>query len=192
MDGDRAFDLPPPALAGRWQIDNAGLALAAIARIEGVDLTADVARQAVLNVRWPGRLQRLTRGPLAEMLPGRALWLDGGHNPGAAEALRQTLADWPTPPRLIIGMGGTKDAAGYLEALRPVADRIEAIAVPGAATPLPAEDLATCARMLGLPATAHPSIEAAVAAVANEHDDRPVLIAGSLYLAGWTLRENGA
>lgn len=191
QDGPRAFDLPAPALAGSWQFGNAGLALAALGRLEGFELTAAVAEAAMRNVRWPARLQRLIRGPLATALGGRALWLDGGHNPAAAAALATTLAAWPEPPRLILGMVGTKDVSGYMNALKPVVERIETVPVPEAATPLAPEDLADAARLLGLEARAHASVEAAVAAVAAARGREPVLIAGSLYLAGYVLRTNG-
>lgn len=190
-DGDAVFALPRPSLAGRWQIVNAGVALAALNRLDGFRLTADIARAAVLNVEWPGRLQRLTRGPLATALAPRALWLDGGHNPAAAAALADTLAGWPEPPRCIVGIAATKDAEGFLAALGPVLERIEAVAIPGAANALSAEDLAAAARSVGMTATAHPSLTAATAAVAAEGGDAPVLIAGSLYLAGHVLRDNG-
>jgi dihydrofolate synthase/folylpolyglutamate synthase len=38
---------------------------------------------------WPARLQRL-EGSLSALLPvGFSLWLDGGHNAGAGQALAQ-------------------------------------------------------------------------------------------------------
>ena len=44
--------------------------------------------RGLAQVEWPARLQRLTRGPLAERLPpGWELWLDGGHNESAGAAL---------------------------------------------------------------------------------------------------------
>jgi dihydrofolate synthase/folylpolyglutamate synthase len=58
---------------------------------------------------------------------------------------------------------------------------------------LPPEKLADMAREIGLPATARPSIADALDAVRKLDLDPPprILIAGSLYLAGEVLRENG-
>jgi len=190
-DGALDYTLPRPTLVGDWQITNAGTALAALNRLPDVDLTREVAATAMRQARWPGRLQRLTEGPIARALAPRALWLDGGHNPGAGAALAETLKSWPKTPRLIVGMLATKDAAGYLEPLRSVTDRIETVVVPGAGKPLSPEALADVARSVGFAATPHPSLAAAVKAVAAEVGDAPTLIAGSLHLAGYVLQENG-
>src|SRR2546430_1356993 len=65
--------------------------------------------QGLRRVDWPARLQRLTRGPLIALAPERAeVWLDGGHNPHAAHAIAQALADFEEksekPLYLICGM----------------------------------------------------------------------------------------
>ncbi len=160
-------------------------------RLPGFTLTPDIAAAAVTGADWPGRLQRLTRGPFAEALGPRALWLDGGHNPAAGSALAETLKDWPARPHVIVGMLGTKDAAGYLTALGAAAASLHTIAVPGAPSTLEAEALAATARSCGLDATAHASLDAAVAAVGAHADAAPILIAGSLYLAGAVLADHG-
>lgn len=190
VDGDKHFDLPRPALAGSWQIGNAGTALAALNRLPGFDLTAEVAAAAMRSVTWPGRLQRLERGPLVDALVQRALWLDGGHNAAAATVLAETLAEWAEPPRLIIGMLATKDNAAFFRNLRPIADRVATIPAPGPKA-LSAGDLAAFADAAGLQATPYGSLDAAVQALAAEGGTAPVLIAGSLYLAGQVLTENG-
>ena len=68
------WDLPMPGLPGAHQIDNAGIAIAAARQI---GLSEEAVRRGVTHVRWPARLQRLTKGPLAEMAEGAGaeLWL---------------------------------------------------------------------------------------------------------------------
>ncbi|MEQ9123500.1 MAG: bifunctional folylpolyglutamate synthase/dihydrofolate synthase, partial [Alphaproteobacteria bacterium] len=154
-------------------------------------LTPEIAAAAVAGARWPARLQRLTSGPLVETLAPRAVWLDGGHNPGAAEALAETLADWPARPRLLVGMLKTKDAAAYLKRLAPVVGPVETVAVPGADSTMTAEALAESARAAGMAARPHGALDAAAAAIDAAGDDAPVLIAGSLYLAGHVLATHG-
>ena len=116
---DQVLDLPPPSLFGAHQFENAGLAVAAALalgdpRIDEASIAAGVA-----SAVWPGRLQRLTRGPLAEMAASRGadLWLDGGHNPHAGRALADACARLAARDRrsvrLIVGMLGRKDAAGF-------------------------------------------------------------------------------
>lgn len=192
QDGGARYALPRPALAGDWQIGNAGLALAVLNRLPDFTLTEGIAAAAVASVQWPARLQPIRQGPLADMLRPRALWLDGGHNPGAAAALAETLAAWSTPPRLILGMQANKDAAAYLRHLAPLVRRVETVAIPGAASSFDAEALAAEARAAGLEAAAQPSLDAAVAAVAADQSDAPVLIAGSLFLAGEVLKGHGS
>ena len=74
----------------------------------------------LLSAHWPGRLQRLSKGPLLEGFDGE-LWLDGGHNPGAGTALAETLVAWKNDdcdvrlPHLIVGMLNNKDVENFLE-----------------------------------------------------------------------------
>src|SRR6056297_3900106 len=108
-------DLPLPNLPGAHQIENAGVALAAL-RAQGF---GDVACEgAVTRAEWPARMQRLRTGPLVAAAGGAELWLDGGHNPAAGQALaRHLAAGAPRPTHLVCGMLNTKDVAGYLAPL---------------------------------------------------------------------------
>ncbi len=191
-DGARQFRLPAPALAGPWQIGNASLALAALNRLPGFKLTAAHAASALTEAEWPGRLQRLTDGPLAARAKGRPLWIDGGHNPAAARALAGAIKAWPLRPTAIVGMLRRKDATGFLAALRPAVSEVACIAIP-AVDAYPAAALAAAAAAAGLAATPYDSLEAAVdAAAAHAPADAPILICGSLALAGHALQSTRA
>ncbi|HYD71820.1 MAG TPA: Mur ligase family protein, partial [Candidatus Binatia bacterium] len=80
--GTRALDLPLPALQGRHQIENAGLASAALLLSGVVSLDESAFASGVENAAWPGRLQPLTRGALSAPVRagGGEVWVDGGHN----------------------------------------------------------------------------------------------------------------
>jgi len=191
---DRLLDLPLPSLVGRHQIGNAGVAVAAAleATVLGIDERAIA--KGLVDVRWPARMQRLSAGPLPTLLgPDAELWLDGGHNPGAAVALAETLADLeeraPRPLWLIVGMMGQKDAAGFLGAFRGLAERIITVPVPGAhEAPADPAILAEKARDLGFQAEPAASVEAALGRVrALKKGPARVLVCGSLYLAGHVL-----
>ena len=110
--------------------------------------------------------------------------LDGGHNESAAQALAEALAGQPKP-HLILGMLANKDAAGFLRLLAPVVRSVSAVPVADHEHHAP-EALAGLARDLGLDARACADVPPALAAL-----DGPVLIAGSLYLAGTVLALNG-
>ncbi|MFP4274758.1 MAG: bifunctional folylpolyglutamate synthase/dihydrofolate synthase, partial [Paracoccaceae bacterium] len=183
------LDLPLPCLPGAHQIENAGAALAALRHM---GFGEDAFEAAVTRAEWPARMQRLRRGPLAEAAPGVELWLDGGHNASAGQALARHIASLPArPTHLICGMLNTKDIAGYLGPLARVADSLTAVSIPGEAATLPAETTARAARDAGLPATTAESVGAALEAIARVAPAARVLICGSLYLAGSVLRENG-
>ena len=187
------LDLPPPALLGRHQIDNAGAAIACLEGLDTVRLDPAVLGRGLGRIEWPARLQRLTRGPLVSMLSaGSELWLDGGHNRAGGEVLGAHAATWRDRPlHLVFGMLNTHDASGFLAPLAVHARSVTAVAIPGEANSLSAEDSAAAARGTGLEATAYPDIAAAVGAAAARPGPSRILICGSLYLAGCVLRENG-
>ncbi|TVS01919.1 MAG: bifunctional folylpolyglutamate synthase/dihydrofolate synthase [Rhodobacteraceae bacterium] len=181
------LDLPLPNLAGPHQIGNAGIALAAL-RALGRDAGAEA---AVTRAFWPARMQRLRAGPLVDQLPGGQIWLDGGHNPAAGEAIADTLGQmgikgvW-----LICGMLNTKDNAGFMRPLAPFAQHLHAISIPGETATLPAQDTAQIARSVGIDASEAASVSEALSRIVMQDDKAQVLICGSLYLAGAILREN--
>jgi len=121
-------------------------------------------------------LQRLQAGPLTG---SREVWLDGGHNPSAGAALAQHFQDRRF--HLIIGMLANKDPAALTTPLAANAASISAVPVSTHEWH-PAE-------AFGPNAVAFPDVPSALAAVPQ--DGLPVLIAGSLYLAGEVLRLNG-
>ena len=191
---DRLLDLPLPALLGRHQIANAGLAIAS-ALAPGRSTIGEKAIAAGLTtVHWPARMQRLTSGPLVDLVgPDAELWLDGGHNPAAGIAVAETLADLDErssrPVWLVVGMMGQKDAAGFLAAFRNLVVEILTVPIPGAhEAPLAPERLAEIARDLGFRAEASSSVEAALRRVRSlRKGPGRVMICGSLYLAGHVL-----
>ena len=182
-------DLDLPALPGAHQIQNAGMALAALRQL-GFGETA--CEGAMRDAHWPARMQRLREGKWARMLPEAELWLDGGHNPAAGEALARHLASLPQrPTRLVCGMLNTKDVQGYLRPLARVADGLTAVSIPGETNTLTAAQTADAARAVGLRTEIAGSLGDALSAIAADTPGARVLICGSLYLAGHVLRENG-
>ncbi len=137
-------------------------------------------------------MQRLARGPLVDLLPeGWELWLDGGHNAAAGEALARDLAGWRERPlHLLYGMLNTKAARGFLAPLAPLAETLHAVAIPGAAASLGAEEAARAATEAGFQARAGAGVAAAVRAIVEPGGPGRILICGSLYLAGHVLAEN--
>jgi dihydrofolate synthase/folylpolyglutamate synthase len=193
--GGTAMSLPRPVLPGAHQVDNAGLAIACLERLAGFSVGESALAEGLVNADWPGRLQRLTRGPLVDALgQGCELWLDGGHNAAAGEALAaHAAAHWRDGPlHLVCGMLNSKQVGQFLEPLAGVAAGVAAIAVPGEDASLSAAEFAKAARAAGLTAQPADSLAAAIAAIAAGGGPvRRILICGSLYLAGRVLSENG-
>jgi dihydrofolate synthase/folylpolyglutamate synthase len=188
------LDLPRPALFGPHQVINAGTAIACLEKLSALPVTEAHIRQALLAVEWPARMQRLTRGPLADKLPkGWELWLDGGHNAGCGEALAEIALGWRDRPlHLIYGMLNTKAPEDFLKPLAPHVAALRAVTIPGADASLPAEAAAKHARSAGIRAETAGNVAAALdGIIAAEKSPARVLICGSLYLAGAVLAENG-
>ncbi|MDX1782471.1 MAG: bifunctional folylpolyglutamate synthase/dihydrofolate synthase, partial [Thalassovita sp.] len=189
QDETGLLDLPLPNLPGAHQIQNAGAALAALRHLNMGEAACEA---AVSNAFWPARMQRLKEGPLSQAAPQAELWLDGGHNAAAGQALAAHLATLPDrPTHLVCGMLNTKDIAGYLTPMTPHVASLTAVSIPGEANTLPAEVTANAATEAGMRAATAASVIDAVQAIAQEIPQARILICGSLYLAGAVLRENG-
>lgn len=189
-------DLAPPRLTGAHQFQNAGIAVAAV-KAAGLPMTDETISKGLVSARWPARLQRLRSGPLIDILAraGEAeVWLDGGHNPHAARALAQAMADFeeksPKPLVLIAGMQENKDADSFFAAFAGIASSVFTTQADhtGARS---AAALAEAAERAGLPAHPCASIEEA-ARLARGDGRAPlrVLVCGSLYLAGEVLKKH--
>jgi dihydrofolate synthase/folylpolyglutamate synthase len=189
---DRLLDLPPPSLFGGHQFANAGLAVAAALTFDRT-LSEDAVGRGVAEAAWPARFQRLTKGPLAELAKARGadLWLDGGHNPHAGQALAEAasrLVDRdPRPLALVVGMFARKDARGFFLPFAEMRPRIVATTFesPNAAA---AEELVQAAQAAGLEAQTRPDVVAAVEAALSVDGPAPhVLVCGGLHFAGEVL-----
>ncbi len=195
---DRLLDLPAPKLYGRHQFDNAGLAVAALRAIPALKLPEAAFESGVVNAEWPARMQRLSHGALASLVPpGGELWLDGGHNPEGGRVIAAAIADLEErvsrPLVLVVGMLSSKDCEGFLRNFGGLARRVIAVPIANQKNTLSSDAIADTARAVGISAASRDSIEAALAAVAQLDLAPPprILITGSLYLAGEVLRDNG-
>jgi dihydrofolate synthase/folylpolyglutamate synthase len=186
-DEQGMLDLPLPRLPGRHQAMNAALAVAMLRHQDALLVPESALKAAMGWADWPARLQQLAPGPLVGT---RAVWLDGGHNPAAARQVaswaKHQFADGK-PLHLIFASLATKDPPGMLQPFAGIAEHVLTVPIGDHASFAPG-DLADIAAELGFPADPHDSVEEALAAVPQ---GAPVLIFGSLYLAGQVLAANG-
>jgi len=180
---DALLDLPAPSLFGPHQFDNAGLAVAAAMALAAPRLDP----QGVARAVWPARFQRVSAGPLPALAPRSPIWLDGGHNPHAGEALAQGLerisARDPRPVTLIVGMLTRKDAAGFLRPFARLAPQVIATTFESPNAYGSAE-IAAAARIAGLEVREAPDVSAAVTLASDVQRPPHILICGGLHFAG--------
>ncbi|MCB1532690.1 MAG: bifunctional folylpolyglutamate synthase/dihydrofolate synthase [Alphaproteobacteria bacterium] len=185
---------PHPSLTGLHQIENAGLALAAMKILEAgghFRITDDSLAKGLQNAHWPARLQKLEHKPGAY-----ELWLDGGHNADAGQAIARQADIWAKadgkPLYLVLGMMAHKDVLGYLTPIIPHLSGLYVTNIPGEPKALAAQDLRDQIGTLAedTQISASQSWQDAVHAI-NERisGDKRILVAGSLYLAGSVLQE---
>lgn len=202
QDASGLVDLPLPALRGRHQVMNAGIAIAAlktaadhVPSLLNPKLTSGEAFAGGLTqVTWPARMMPLINGPLSRMIEADdELWLDGGHNPSAGAAISQTLADLDDtsskPIYLVCGMMAGKDARSFLQQFAGLVRGVKAVPVTGGigdgADPM---HIAETARELDMEAETASSVPAALSDLMAWTDaPRRILICGSLALAGSVL-----
>ena len=104
--------LPPPAMRGPVQMENAAGVLMALGCLSGrLPVDQQAVRAGLLSARLTGRF---------DVRPGRPTWLlDVAHNPQAAGVLNELLGEMFTPGRRVAlcGMLADKDAAGIADRL---------------------------------------------------------------------------
>jgi dihydrofolate synthase/folylpolyglutamate synthase len=172
-------DLRCPLL-GDHQLFNAATAVAALRllRARGLEVPEQALRRGLAAVRWPGRLQVVSRQPW--------IVLDGAHDEMSARALARSVVELFPHRRLImlLGISRDKDVRAVGAALCPLADLtvFTASKLPRATPPA---ELRRALRDL----CAKPMVAADVAtalAIAREqaHADDLILVTGSLYVVG--------
>lgn len=181
-----AFDACPPGLApmavrinlpGRHQVDNARLALCLLGLLkeQGLPVSGQAIIKGLAAARWPARLEWV----------GDDLLLDGAHNPQGAGALADYLRTFLPGKEavLLTAMMADKQPAPCARLLAP---HFRAIVCTQVDEPraLPAAQLAAIYEAQGVPSYAQPHMGQALRRARALAGDGPVVVAGSLYLAG--------
>lgn len=98
-------------LLGRHQAQNAAVAIGTLESLSSRGIPHAMVEEGLKRVVCPGRFELLQKSPL--------VILDGGHNPQAAGALRQTLEELCAGRRvhLLIGMSLDKSVEGVMQRL---------------------------------------------------------------------------
>ena len=172
----RRYALSTP-LPGGHQAANAATAVRA-AELLAPDfrIEPDAIVRGVGAVRWPGRLERFT-------VRGRAVWLDGCHNPEGAASLAAFLRQTALEADLVFGAMADKDVEAMAEALAGAVGEIRLVPVDCARAATPDE---LRQRMVERrpDARTSPSLAAALEELLSRPGGKSIIVAGSLYLVG--------
>jgi dihydrofolate synthase/folylpolyglutamate synthase len=165
-------------LLGAHQLDNLALAVAALEQLQtasGLPLAEAALRRGLARVRWPGRLEWWQER--------REVLLDGAHNEGGARVLAEFLQTLDCRGiHWVVGLKGDKRPADLLNPLLPLVTAIYCT-IPPVDAAVPAAQLVALGSAAGLPASAYPDTESALAdALAARGEGEIVLVAGSLFL----------
>lgn len=168
-----------PGMTGRYQSQNAAVALAAAEILEagGMNIPPAAFREGVTAACWPGRM---------EMVPGTPrLLLDGAHNPAGASALAEALHDYSYSRLLLVtGVCDDKDIEQIYAPLIPLADRIYTV-TPAVERALKDEDLSLFFHALGIASRPCGPVMAGVRTARSEASEGDlILVCGSLFVVG--------
>ncbi|MCM1305655.1 MAG: bifunctional folylpolyglutamate synthase/dihydrofolate synthase [Butyrivibrio sp.] len=169
------------ALAGKYQPENAALALEAInaLRGEGLSIPEEAVRRGLAEAAWHGRFTVIGKKP--------CFVIDGAHNEDAARRLAESIDFYFTNKRIIYIIGVLKDKE-YEKIVRLTASRAEQIITvtpPENPRALPAYELAKEISPVHPKVTAVDSLEEAVEMSALLAGKEDVIIAfGSLSWLG--------
>ncbi|MFC1549477.1 bifunctional folylpolyglutamate synthase/dihydrofolate synthase [Nitrospirota bacterium] len=172
------------ALRGEYQARNASLAMRAL-ELMVKEPDWDNIRKALAGARWPGRLELAANNPTT--------YVDGAHNPAAAEALSAELRaeGLEGGMALVLGVMSDKDAEGIIRPLLPLGREVFLTrAAYGRAAST--ETLAKTVRALGFSGGVTEIIKVSEAISVARSLGLPVLVAGSFYTAGEALEALGA
>lgn len=117
-EGRRSIRGLKTRLLGGYQAENAAGAIAALEELSGdLAVTDTDIREGLRSVRWPGRLDVVSRRPL--------VIFDGSHNPDGVSSTVAVLGSLGLRPlTMVVGCMDDKDARGIIRALAPVASKI--------------------------------------------------------------------
>jgi dihydrofolate synthase/folylpolyglutamate synthase len=168
-------------MLGRYQVDNACLALATIECLRDTGIIVDEAavRIGLDGARWEGRLELVARKP--------DIYLDGAHNPASAQKLAATIREMKPAYRrfvLILGILQDKDYRGIITALVPLADHV-VVTKPQYSRAMDVQALAAEIRKLHRSVETANTVSDAIATAGDKvSSDDLVLVTGSLYTVG--------
>jgi dihydrofolate synthase/folylpolyglutamate synthase len=164
----------PVSLPGLHQLWNAAVAIASI-EASGLKCSHEAIVKGLASVKWPARFQRV----------GERIIVDGAHNEHSAEALLSTWREVFGPQKAAIVFGALRDKeyGVMLRILEKIAGEFLFVPVRSERS----EDPGVLKAQTQLPSREFPDLPSAITAALDT--TLPVLISGSLFLAGEALEK---
>ncbi len=162
-------------LLGRHQQENAAAAVAAVEALS-LGISEESLADGLSNVRWPGRLEILSRDPI--------FIADGAHNADSAMRLRESLSDLFPNGRFvfIVGAGADKDIDGMARELSGIASAVIATRSRHPRSLQPSQ-IASAFQSFGCRPSEEASVSAAIdSALALAGRETVICLLGSLFL----------
>lgn len=186
----RDYTYPQPNLPGEHQLWNAGAAVAVLKSQNHFMISDEAMVKGIRSAEWPGRLERIERGDLAENLPaGWELWYDGSHNDSGGEVLGRYVDGWASegPVHAVVGMLKSKNPTLCLGPVLPYIETLSTFSFPNGpfdqtGPSYPAEELSAVLKKHRAEVMAYATLKEAVRAVVNDnHKPGRILVTGTLY-----------
>jgi dihydrofolate synthase/folylpolyglutamate synthase len=168
------------SLLGSHQTHNAAVAVQAAEQLnqKGYRISEAALKRGLLNTKWPGRLEILSRNPI--------VIIDGAHNAEGAFVLRKALDEYfpGKPVTLIMGVLSDKDYIAMMKTVLPGCKRLFAVTTDSPKA-LPAAELAKAAGRYCKNVQISDTIESAVdICMRTASSDEVICAFGSLYYIG--------
>ncbi|MEM6811250.1 MAG: folylpolyglutamate synthase/dihydrofolate synthase family protein [Pseudomonadota bacterium] len=188
------FVIPQPNLVGEHQLYNVGAACTAYKMIMGEDFKTDIfsenhSQKPLQRIKWPGRLQRLKDTQWNTLTdPSNEIWIDGGHNDSAGQALATQAAIWKNGGKsliLILAMVNRKNPKEFLDPLIPYIDEIIVTEIPDEKDSFAFEELYREIKDYPVKVNKSSSPQKALSSVKSS--ESRILMTGSLYFMGHIL-----
>ena len=173
-------------LSGDHQYENASTAYTAAKKILPL-ISLSKTNLALKQANWPGRIHQIRQGKIINYRNNITI-LDGAHNNDSAYVLNQylnkkSIGKW----NLIIGMLKNRNVENFVKIFKNHINKVFAMAIPEVESSYSPDEIIVRLKKMGLEVLPAQNLENALQ---NAEKDIPLLITGSLYLAGYTLKFN--
>ena len=173
-------------LSGDHQYENASTAYTAAKKILPL-ISLSKTNLALKQANWPGRIHQIRQGKIINYRNNITI-IDGAHNNDSAYVLnqylnKQSIGKW----NLIIGMLKNRDVENFVKIFKNHINKVFAMAIPEVESSYSPDEIIVKLKKIGLEVLPTQNLENALQ---HAEKDIPLLITGSLYLAGNTLKFN--